>query len=69
MTIQSSWINSSLNIQKHKNLINNFVLIAFQIEDQQYNMNRMEKEHNRMEDILRQELSDLQIVSVLSNYF
>jgi len=28
-------------------------------------MQRMEKEHNRREDMLRQEISDLQVVSLL----
>jgi len=33
-----------------------------QIEDLQLSMSRMEKEHGRREDILRQEISDLQQV-------
>ena len=38
------------------------LLLWQQIEDLQLNLSRMEKEHGRREDILRQEISDLQQV-------
>ena len=37
-------------------------LFSLQIEDLQLSMTRMEKEHGRREDSLRQEISDLQQV-------
>ena len=43
------------------------VLIG-QIEDLRLTVSRMEKEHNRREDMLRQEISDLQRVSYFHSY-
>lgn len=43
------------------------VLIG-QIEDLRLTVSRMEKEHNRREDMLRQEISDLQRVSYFYSY-
>ena len=42
---------------------NIYYILLFQIEDLQMSLSRQEKENSRREDLLRQEVSDMQIVS------
>ena len=51
-------LRSSLKMMRDKH-------ICVQIEDLRLSLARMEKDHNRREEMLKQEISDLQMVSIL----